>query len=802
MIINRKKILAFFFLALLCGGFMSGGVIPAEAVPPIRIMPLGDSITYDNNIDDVTNPRPTGLRTGYRQPLWLKLTQDGGYAVDFVGSVVAGQDAVPAFDPDNEGHPGWKGEDIADNIYGWLHDHPADIILLHIGTNDLNHDPNDTSAADVQDILNEIDRYEDNYGVSITVFVARIINIANYVCPNASYTTTFNYNVVNMVLGRPDDKVVMVDMECGAGLDYGLDTTGPSYDHDMYDTLHPNQRGYGKMADKWFSALSAYLGAAKRGSITIVTATQPSSGTGFNFAGDLGTFTLADGQSQPFSGLEARNYKITESLPLGWSLQGVSCNAPNFTLNSDGVTIHLDKAQNITCTFTNLEPTEIPSGSYLDAGSGSPLYFPFINGSFSGTKLDATIDGLVLDNSTAGIYTSQVFDAGGVVKWKSIEWVGNVGELPNDSLTDKSIDMSDNVLLFHLNKDDAQGETNTVVHDFSGHGHTGAASGNGVSIGAADSGKFKGGYAADNTDDAGHIAVASSSDFNFATTNTDGFSFFTWFSKSGVCQSPDNLDVEVIASRFGTGDSTNTWWFGCGIEAYGYANKLVLEFYRTQTDWVSINSSAEINDGNWHHGGWVYDSAASQIRLYLDGELVASRSTTPGPFTSVNPLCIGAYGVGCNSYEFVGKLDEVAVFKRALNSNEVKKLFTRGMAGLNLSVRACDDIACNGETFIDIGDESPQAPSRVGRYFQYKFNFTSPDAAHSPELYSVTIHHQALEASDIDKDGDVDGSDLHLFMLAYGKSSGNPGFDTRCDFDGNGTVNAADLATFAAKFGK
>ena len=69
---------------LLIIGFLLAGISPAEAGPPIRIMPLGDSITYDNHEGDT---RPEGLRTGYRQPLWLKLTQEGGYNVDFVGSV-------------------------------------------------------------------------------------------------------------------------------------------------------------------------------------------------------------------------------------------------------------------------------------------------------------------------------------------------------------------------------------------------------------------------------------------------------------------------------------------------------------------------------------------------------------------------------------------------------------------------------------------------------------------------------------------------------------------------------------------
>jgi hypothetical protein len=230
----------------------------------IRIMPLGDSITYDNNVGDQppNAPRPIGLRTGYRQPLWLTLKAEG-YDVDFVGSNPAGQIAVPAFDPDNEGHPGYKADQVAGSVYGWLQLNPADVILLHIGTNDLNQNPNDiaNTVADVKNILDKIDTYEQDEGVAITVVLARIINTAAYGC-SLGYTQTFNTNLAAMASGRASDKIIMVDMECGADLDYGLDTT-PPYAHDMYDNLHPNDNGYAKMADVWFDGLLKILPVAK-----------------------------------------------------------------------------------------------------------------------------------------------------------------------------------------------------------------------------------------------------------------------------------------------------------------------------------------------------------------------------------------------------------------------------------------------------------------------------------------------------------------------------------------------------------
>ena len=207
--------------------------------PVIKIMPLGDSITYDNYAD---NPPPDSQRTGYRSHLWYAL-QNAGYHVDFVGNMTAGEAVVPAFDPDNEGHGGWRSSDIATYIYGWLQTTPADIILLHIGTNALT-----TSTTAVQTILNEIDRYETDSGRHIKVLLARIINQN----PNNPNVTTFNNNVAAMAATRiaNGDDIVMVNMETGAGINYSTD---------MRDQYHPYDSGYQKMAALWFTTLQAVL---------------------------------------------------------------------------------------------------------------------------------------------------------------------------------------------------------------------------------------------------------------------------------------------------------------------------------------------------------------------------------------------------------------------------------------------------------------------------------------------------------------------------------------------------------------
>jgi len=64
----------------------------------------------------------------------------------------------------------------------------------------------------------------------------------------------YNTNLVTMAQDRINsgDQILIVDMECGAGLNYSTD---------MIDQLHPNQTGYDKMADKWFDAIDNYNNA-------------------------------------------------------------------------------------------------------------------------------------------------------------------------------------------------------------------------------------------------------------------------------------------------------------------------------------------------------------------------------------------------------------------------------------------------------------------------------------------------------------------------------------------------------------
>jgi lysophospholipase L1-like esterase len=182
---------------------------------------------------------------------------------------------VTGFDPDHDGHPGWRADEIVAGRTGsgegtlsdWLMAEAPHIVLLHIGTNDVS--AGNENASEVEDILTVIDDYEFTSGKNVWVILALIVNRGcdPYIplCPKSQETTDFNDAVRNSVfLPRQTggDNILLVDMENGAGINYERWDMGG----DMWDDIHPFETGYAKMADLWYTRLLEILPQADAGS--------------------------------------------------------------------------------------------------------------------------------------------------------------------------------------------------------------------------------------------------------------------------------------------------------------------------------------------------------------------------------------------------------------------------------------------------------------------------------------------------------------------------------------------------------
>ncbi len=249
-----------------------------------RIMPLGDSITrgwYGSSHD-----------WGYRKPLYDFLT-GAGYNFDFVG--IKNDGSFP--DPSHEGRDGWQANELLNGrtsvpaegkLADWLIADEPDVILLHIGTNDVSW--NDINFNDVNEILDVIDEYEISSGRHITVVLALIINrrIDSPAVKRAN-TTQFNIDVYNMAMNRiaDGDDIIIVDMESVLSYDIGVD---------MADEVHPNDNGYIKMAAVWYDALVYYFdGFSISGYVLESDGSTPAGGVLIQAGEDVNTVTDSNG---------------------------------------------------------------------------------------------------------------------------------------------------------------------------------------------------------------------------------------------------------------------------------------------------------------------------------------------------------------------------------------------------------------------------------------------------------------------------------------------------------------------------
>ncbi|MCP5095663.1 MAG: hypothetical protein GY943_08940 [Chloroflexi bacterium] len=205
-------------------------------------MPLGDSITEG---DTVYN--------SYRRPLW-QLLQDNGYSVDFIGAEVnnsGGPAPNQDFDLDHEGHAGWRADQIVDRgLADWLLNYTPDIVLLHIGSNDLTrvNRRNVVVSATLDDVREIISVLRDD-NPNVTILLAQLIPSCSSILDGN--IVTYNAELPALIAEQTTAVSPIILVDHFTGFDANTDT---------HDCVHPNVSGEGKMAQNWYDAIVASLG--------------------------------------------------------------------------------------------------------------------------------------------------------------------------------------------------------------------------------------------------------------------------------------------------------------------------------------------------------------------------------------------------------------------------------------------------------------------------------------------------------------------------------------------------------------
>lgn len=221
--------------ALLPGLFACGAGDDEEASPtttevarPLRLMALGDSITAG---------------PFYRAPLQRLLAADG-CQVDFVGSAVDEQpDQEGLTDLDNEGHGGWRADQLGENARVWASSAEPDVVLLYAGVNDFYAGEDvATVTADLGHVVAELRAGAPG----AQVLVARIMPAVGIEAQVAAYDAA--------IAELAGEQVAVVDIE--SGFDHTKDTV---------DGVHPNEAASARIAEAWLGALAPHLDGVCRG---------------------------------------------------------------------------------------------------------------------------------------------------------------------------------------------------------------------------------------------------------------------------------------------------------------------------------------------------------------------------------------------------------------------------------------------------------------------------------------------------------------------------------------------------------
>jgi hypothetical protein len=217
------------------GTTSTGDYHPCPATGDCKILPLGDSITWGIQYDGA-----------YRVELFTKAVADSK-KITFTGSLSNGPSTVSGqpFPKANEGHSGWTIDQDAGLIPSPALMTIPNIVLLHIGTNDIYASSGQSTMPDRLGKL--VDKLIAGAPDALIV-VAKITPLSNSSW-NATIKT-YNDAIPGVIKTRADAGKHVIGADMNTGFTSGMLSS---------DGVHPNQSGYDFMGDQFYSVIKSYL---------------------------------------------------------------------------------------------------------------------------------------------------------------------------------------------------------------------------------------------------------------------------------------------------------------------------------------------------------------------------------------------------------------------------------------------------------------------------------------------------------------------------------------------------------------
>ena len=343
----------------------------------------------------------------------------------------------------------------------------------------------------------------------------------------------------------------------------------------------------------------------------------------------------------------------------------------------------------------------------------------------------------------AGEIQSRIMDSHSInSSWTNLNWITTLPlgkELPDgggafhsestadyEDLYSDSL-MSDLVALWHLNE--SNGASSVIDDSYNGR------NGTPVDVTFGEQGKFK------------NSALFNGSSSGIVTNSFsvgNSLSVSAWVKVNSIAGGEQTI---IEHSR-----ETDQWF---GLWKKDGADLFQFRWARTGT--CTIDFVTTIRTNKWYHLVGTYDATSNTASVYLNGKLenTATGGTTPTPVSGIATL--GRNGSG--SEFFSGNIDEVAIWNRALHTEEILQLYLRGANQIKYQVRACTNADCSDQdAFIGDGWKGPG-----GNYLTYFSElYNNSTVASSCEIA------QECFSSEISLDGDVQTSSPSIYFNQFG----------------------------------
>ena len=170
--------------------------------------------------------------------------------------------------------------------------------------------------------------------------------------------------------------------------------------------------------------------------------------------------------------------------------------------------------------------------------------------------------------------------------------------------------------------------------------------------------------------------------YNFPANSS--FSIVYWLKFTDTQYGLKGGQDHIVISKgdWNTGGPSTAMW-ASGVNGSGKVNFLLSDDTGYKID---LEGEGHYDDGQWHQVACIRDESNNESILYVDG-IAVDRATFnyEGSFTNSDKICIAhLMNLGEPEYYYMGFVDEIAIYNRALNATEISNQIASASSGIGI----------------------------------------------------------------------------------------------------------------------